>query len=120
FGAAFPKLIKLVQDKFRVDELYQVLIIRPIKAVAQLIYFIVDRIIIDKILVEGSAAVVGAVGSVSRSLQVGDGQRYMAVFAVGVAGLVYFSTRPATPDALRVTVNGMAVDVDAHRNSRAP
>jgi NADH-quinone oxidoreductase subunit L len=118
-GEKFPKTIKFVQDKFRVDELYQAIIIRPVKAIAQLIYFIVDRIIIDKILVEGSAAVVGAVGSLARSLQVGDGQRYMAVFAVGVAALVYLSTRPATPDALKVTVNGMAVVVDAHRDGKA-
>jgi NADH-quinone oxidoreductase subunit L len=119
-GETFPKLVKLVQDKFRVDELYQTIIIRPIKAFAQVVYFIVDRIIIDKLLVEGSAAVVGAVGSLVRSLQMGDGQRYMAVFAVGVAGLVYFSTRPATPDELKVTVSGMVVDVDAHRTGRAP
>ena len=31
FAAAFPGFVRLVQDKFRVDELYDVLIIRPIK-----------------------------------------------------------------------------------------
>jgi hypothetical protein len=119
FAATFPKLVKLVQDKFRIDELYQFLFIRPIKRISQGLYFIVDRIIIDKIMVEGSAAVVGAVGSLSRSVQSGDGQRYMAVFAIGAAGIVYLSTRPAVPDALRVTVSGMAVDVDARRGGKA-
>jgi NADH-quinone oxidoreductase subunit L len=118
FGAAFPKLVRLVRDKFRIDELYQFLFIRPIKRIAQAIYFVVDRILIDKILVEGSAAVVDVFGRVARAVQVGDGQRYMAVFAVGVAGLLYFSTRPVTPDALRVTVSGMQVDVDAQRGGK--
>jgi NADH-quinone oxidoreductase subunit L len=31
FAAAFPKLVKLAQDKFRIDEVYQFLIVRPIK-----------------------------------------------------------------------------------------
>ena len=43
----------------------------------------------------------------------------MAVFAIGAAGIVYLSTRPAVPDALRVTVSGMAVDVDARRGGKA-
>ncbi len=118
FGAAFPKLVQLARDKFRIDELYQFLIIRPIKRLAQAIYFVVDRILIDKILVEGSAAVVDVFGRLARAVQVGDGQRYMAVFAVGVAGLLYFSTRPATPDALKVTVSGMQVDIDARRSAK--
>jgi hypothetical protein len=119
FAAAVPKLVKLAQDKFRIDELYQFLIVRPLKTVAQAIYFVVDRILIDKILVGVPVAAVDFFGRLSRSVQgSGDGQRYMAVFAVGVAGLVYLSTRPMAPDALKVTVSGMGVDVDAHRGNR--
>ncbi len=119
FAAAVPKLVKLVQDKFRIDELYQFLIIRPLKRVSQALYFVVDRILIDKIAVEGSAAIVDRVGRLARWIQAGDGQRYMAVFALGVGVFVYASTRPAAPDALKVTVSGMAIDVDARGGPRA-
>jgi NADH-quinone oxidoreductase subunit L len=119
FAAAVPKLVNLVRDKFRIDELYQLLIVRPIKKVSQGIYFVVDRILIDKILVGVPVAAVDFFGRLSRSVQgSGDGQRYMAVFALGVAGLVYLSTRPMAPDALKVTVSGLGVDVDARRGNK--
>jgi NADH-quinone oxidoreductase subunit L len=118
FAAAVPKLVKLVQDKFRIDELYQFLIIRPIKRISQAIYFVVDRILIDKILVGVPVALVDFFGRLSRNVQSGDGQRYMAVFAIGAAALVFFSTRPTTPDALKVAVSGMTVDVDARRSGK--
>jgi hypothetical protein len=80
---------------------------------------VVDRILIDKILVGVPVAAVDFFGRLSRSVQgSGDGQRYMAVFALGVAGLVYLSTRPMAPDALKVTVSGLGVDVDARRGNK--
>ena len=110
----------MVQEKFRFDELYQLLFVRPIKKVSQGIYFVVDRILIDKILVGVPVALTDFFGRLARSVQAsGDGQRYMAVFALGVAGLVYLSTRPMAPDALKVTVSGMGVDVDARRGNKA-
>ena len=118
FGATFPGLVRLVQDKFRIDELYQALIIRPIKKLAQIIFVVVDRILIDKVLVEGVGAVVDVFGRIVRGFQVGDGQRYMAVFAIGVAALVYFSTRPTVPEKLGVTVSGTSVEVDARRGNK--
>jgi NADH-quinone oxidoreductase subunit L len=118
FAAAAPGLVRLVQDKFRIDELYAFLIIRPLKKLAQGIFVVVDRILIDKVLVEGVGAVVDVFGRITRGFQDGDGQRYMAVFAVGVAGIVYFATRPTVPGRLAVTVNGTAVDVDARRGGR--
>ncbi len=120
FAAAVPKLVKLVQDKFRIDELYQFLFVRPIKRISQAIYFVVDRILIDKILVGVPVAVVDLLGRASRGVQGnGDGQRYMAMFAIGAAVVLYGATRPMAPDALKVTVSGMGVDVDARRGNRA-
>jgi NADH-quinone oxidoreductase subunit L len=115
FAAAVPGFVRLVQDKFRIDELYAFLIIRPLKKLSQIIFLVVDRILIDKVLVEGVGAVVDVFGRIVRGFQVGDGQRYMAVFAIGVAGIVYFSSRPTVPRTLAVNVNGTAVDVDARR-----
>src|SRR5436190_13789455 len=116
FAAAFPKFVKLVQDKFRVDELYDTIFIRPIKALARGVYLFVDRIIIDKVLVEGTAVLIDVFSRVARAFQGGDGQRYMAVFAVGVALLVHFATQPTLPfTKLKVTQTGRAVEVDARR-----
>jgi NADH-quinone oxidoreductase subunit L len=120
FASAVPRFVALVRDKFRIDELYDAIIIRPLRKLSQGIFFVVDRVLIDKILVEGVGGLVSVASRVARSLQAGgDGQGYMAVFAVGVAGLVYFATQPAAPDALKVTANGLDVDVDAHHSSRA-
>ncbi len=118
FAAAVPGFVRLVQDKFRIDELYAFLIIRPLKKLAQAIFVVVDRILIDKVLVEGVGAVVDVFGRIVRGFQVGDGQRYMAVFAIGVAAMVYFATRPTVPGTLGVTVHGTAVDVDARRGGK--
>ncbi|HXU00012.1 MAG TPA: PKD domain-containing protein, partial [Polyangia bacterium] len=120
FGAQFPGFLRLVQDKFRVDELYDAVIIRPLKAFARGIFTFVDRIIVDKILVEGTGVIVDVFARIARTVQGGDGQRYMAVFAVGVALLVHFATQPTLPfTKLKVTQTGRAVEVDARRGKTA-
>ena len=54
-------------------------------------------------------------------MQGGDGQRYMAVFAIGVALLVGFASQPTAPfSKVKITSNGRVVDVDARRGSRTP
>ena len=119
FAAAFPGFVRLVQDKFRIDELYNKVFVRPIKAASNVVFFVVDRIIIDKVLVEGTAALTALVARVPRWFQNGDGQGYMAWFAIGAAVLVYFSTRPALSGDLRVATTGLTVEVDARRGARA-
>jgi NADH-quinone oxidoreductase subunit L len=114
----FPGFVGLVRDKFRVDELYDAVIIRPLRRLAQLLFHIVDRILIDKILVEGVGALFDVAGRLIRFLQFGDAQRYMAVFAIGVAVLVYFASQPPAPDDLKISVDGLSVDVDARRPGR--
>ena len=121
FGAKFPRFLRLVQDKFRVDEAYDALIIRPLRMFSRGLFAFVDRIIIDKVLVEGTGVIVDVFSRVARAVQGGDGQRYMAVFAVGVALLVHFATQPTLPfTKLKVTQTGRAVEIDAHRGKTAP
>jgi NADH-quinone oxidoreductase subunit L len=118
FAAAVPGFVKLVQDKFRVDELYDALIIRPVRGFSRGLYRFVDRIVVDKILVEGTGALVDVFARIARAVQGGDGQRYMAVFAVGVALLVHFASQPTLPfTKLKVMQSGRAVEVDARRGS---
>jgi NADH-quinone oxidoreductase subunit L len=121
FAAKFPGFVHLVQDKFRIDELYDAVLIRPLRAFARGLFMFVDRIIIDKILVEGTGVIVDVFSRFARAVQGGDGQRYMAVFAIGVALLVHFATQPTLPfTKLKVTQTGRSVEVDARRGNRAP
>jgi hypothetical protein len=118
FAAAMPGLVKAAYNKFWVDEFYDSALIRPLRQFSSFLYRVVDRILIDQILVNGTAAIVDIVGRIARSLQSGDGQRYMAVFAMGAAALVFFATRPTLPSSLKVTVSGTTVTVDAGRAGR--
>jgi NADH-quinone oxidoreductase subunit L len=115
FAAAFPRFVQLVRDKFRIDELYQKTVIRLVRDVGE-VCELVDRWIIDG-LVNAVAKVTGAVGSFSRRFQGGDGQGYMAWFAIGAAVLVYYSTRPVFSGDLRIATQGLTVDVDARRGA---
>jgi len=114
----FPRFVALVRDKFRVDELYDAIFIRPLRKLSEWLFKLADRIIIDKILVEGVGMVVDVFGRFARFLQLGDAQRYMAAFAIGVAALVFFATRPPAPSELKVSVEGLSVQVDARRAGR--
>jgi NADH-quinone oxidoreductase subunit L len=113
FAAAFPGPVALVRDKFRIDELYGFLFIRPLRALSRGLFVVVDRVIIDKALVGGTAFFVDMLGRLSRSFQPGDAQRYVAVFAIGIAALFWTISRPAKPDDLKIKVEGTAVDADA-------
>ncbi len=114
----FPRFVALVRDKFRVDELYDAIFIRPLRKLSEWLFKLADRILIDKILVEGVGMVVDVFGRFARFLQLGDAQRYMAAFAIGVAALVFFATRPPAPGELKVSVEGLSVQVDARRAGR--
>jgi NADH-quinone oxidoreductase subunit L len=118
--AIAPGFVKLVQDKFRIDELYATLFVRPIKRVGDIIFFFVDRMLIDRVMVEGTAGATSLVSRVPRWFQNGDGQGYMAWFAIGAAVLVYFAIHPAAVSGeMPVTKNGLTIEVDARSGARA-
>ena len=74
-----------------VDEIYDALIVRPFKVVANGLYTVIDKLIIDTIAVNGSAVVIGLFSRMSRWFQNGQVQRYLAGLVVGAA-LVFFVT----------------------------
>jgi NADH-quinone oxidoreductase subunit L len=119
FAAMFPAFVRLVRDKFRIDELYAKLFVRPIKLVGDGIFYFVDRILIDTILVGGTAALTSFLGRIPRWIQNGDGQGYMGWFAIGVAVLVFKATQPSFSGEMRININGHDVDVDARHGGKA-
>ena len=112
FVAAWPRLVAAVRGKFFVDEVYHALVVRPLRGLARVLFSIVDRILIDKLLVGGWTVLVDRAGRLLRLVQVGDVQRYLAVFAIGLAALVYVMARPAAPSEVRVRIEGRSAVVD--------
>jgi NADH-quinone oxidoreductase subunit L len=84
-------LYDLSKHKLRIDELYDLIIVRPFRAVATGLFEIVDRFVIDTVAVNGAAFVVGLFSRLSRWWQNGQVQRYLAGVVVGAAA-VFFVT----------------------------
>lgn len=89
-GAKFPSALQplrtAAQHKFWVDELYELLVIRPIKLVSFLLFKVLDAVVIDTVAVRGTAWVTTRTGSLLRYFQSGDAQGYAAVMALALAG----------------------------------
>ncbi|MBK7859158.1 MAG: NADH-quinone oxidoreductase subunit L [Archangiaceae bacterium] len=80
---------KLSFHKFYVDELYDLILIRPIKFISFIFYRVIDAVVIDTIGVRGTAWLTTRFGAMLRYAQSGDAQSYAAVMAVAlVAGIV--------------------------------
>ena len=78
-------LQKLSLNKFYIDELYDVAIVRPIKFMSFVFYKVIDSMLIDTVAVRGTAWVTLRVGSMLRYFQSGDAQGYAAVMALALA-----------------------------------
>jgi NADH-quinone oxidoreductase subunit L len=112
FVGKLPGFVSLVRDKFRIDELYAALIVRPLQAFCHGVFVVVDRILIDKILISGWAFVADLVGRAFRFLQAGDVQRYLAAFTIGLAFLVWLGARPSKPEDIQAFVSGNLVRLE--------
>ena len=83
----------LVRDKFRVDELYDALVVRPLFALAEVGAGFIDPRVIDG-GVNGAGALVVATSSLWRRLQTGNVQHYALSFLVGALVLLgYYASR---------------------------
>jgi hypothetical protein len=92
--AAVPGLYRLVLDKWRIDELYGWIVVRPVRLLAFACYEFVDRVLIDTIVVTGIATIARGIGGLFRKLQSGVIHRYAAVMAIGLAGVLFFVAEP--------------------------
>jgi NADH-quinone oxidoreductase subunit L len=93
FAARFPGLYQLVFDKWRVDELYDELVVGSLEALADASVWI-DRWVVDGILARLTALIVTVWGHLLRLLQTGHVQAYAAVMVLGLFGLGWFVTVP--------------------------
>ena len=82
---------RVLTNKYYVDEFYDLVLVRPLRGLAQFSYKVIDVGIIDGIFVRGSAKAVGLVGKGLRQLQNGDVQAYVTVLVVGLATALLFA-----------------------------
>ncbi len=85
----FPALYRFTWEKFRVDELYEALVLRPVRFLAYALWRVLDVFAVDGVLVNGVARLVALVGRVVRVFQDGDVQRYAALMAVAAAVILW-------------------------------
>ena len=96
---------RLVHDKYRIDELYDFVIIRPLTWFAWFLRKGVDEFLIDKVLVTGVSYLVYGLGWVGAQLQSGRSRQYIAAVLVGLAVMIFLVVRPTTTMTLRVKGN---------------
>ena len=93
FVSSFPKLHKLVYDKWRLDELYEATVIGLIDAMGETAAQF-DKWVIDGIIAKLTATLTMVLGTVLRALQTGRVQVYAAAMVVGTACLGWFLLNP--------------------------
>jgi NADH-quinone oxidoreductase subunit L len=83
---ALEPLRRFSFNKFYVDEVYDVLFIRPLGYLARVLHRVVDAVLIDGLAVRGTAWVVARTGALLRYVQTGDAQMYAAVMVLATSG----------------------------------
>ena len=87
-------LARVLSKKWYVDELYDAVIVRPIKWVSrEVLWKIVDMRLVDSLLVNGTAMLTRALGWVGSQLQTGEVGAYVVIFVGGVLAVLFAALR---------------------------
>ncbi len=90
----FNLLYGLIFNKYYVDEIYDFLVVRRIKWLADVVCFrLFDAGLIDGIMVNGSAGLTYYIGNLLRRIQTGNAQTYAFIFILGLLFLIYYFIR---------------------------
>jgi NADH-quinone oxidoreductase subunit L len=116
FVASFPGLYKLVYNKYYIDELYDVIVVRPFRALCMILWKAVDTFVIDLLLVNGVGFIVSGVGKLIKYLQNGDLQRYIVGLLVGGALILWSATKWDVDKSadFKARVDERRVEITAH------
>ncbi len=87
FAKAVGPLYRLVLDKYRIDELYGLVIIKPLKWFSGLLHKVVDVILIDGLFVNGPPLLVRGLGLAHGVLARGHVHRALLGLILGLAAL---------------------------------
>jgi NADH-quinone oxidoreductase subunit L len=93
-GANLANRMSFIYDallnKYYVDEFYDRVVVRPLRAVSQAAFQVIDRIIVDLVMVRGPGYVLLGVSHAGRLLQNGEVQTYLVGVVLGIALLAYY------------------------------
>ena len=89
-AATFRRLHSALLNKWWLDEIYQMFVIKPIHGIAILLWKLVDVVIIDGICVNGPAHLLRGVGFLGRELQSGNVQVYAFWIFAGFCGILFY------------------------------
>ncbi|HWO10235.1 MAG TPA: proton-conducting transporter membrane subunit, partial [Polyangiaceae bacterium] len=89
----FPALYQLLVDKWRIDELYDELVVGSLEALAEASVW-VDRWVVDGIIARLTALLVTVWGHLLRLLQTGHAQAYAAMMVLGMVVIGWFVAVP--------------------------
>jgi len=84
-----PGLYAAFANKFYVDELYDAVVVRPLKGFARVLWQVVDSFTIDRLFVNGTAVLAGWIAQLFRYFQDGNVQRYAVVMAVSAVAVLW-------------------------------
>ncbi len=93
WARSVPGLYRLVLDKWRIDELYDVTVVAAVDALADTSAAF-DQAVVDGIIAKLPALLVALFGSVLRAFQTGVVHVYAASMAIGLAGFGWFFIIP--------------------------
>ncbi|MFQ5614323.1 MAG: NADH-quinone oxidoreductase subunit L, partial [Anaerolineae bacterium] len=82
-AARFPALYNLLARKYYVDEIYEALFVRPGRGLARFSAGVIDKGLIDFVLVDGSARLVRGLGGLLGKLQSGYLRHYATATLIG-------------------------------------
>jgi NADH-quinone oxidoreductase subunit L len=86
-------LHRIVGDKFYVDEIYDFIIIKPLKLFAKIVFKLVDRKLIDQTFVEGSAKTFYTSGKIFSNIENSNIRTYASYILIGVTIVIIFMLR---------------------------
>ncbi len=109
-AASLPRLQALLMDKWRVDELYALVLIRPMAWLARFAANF-DKLFIDTLLTKATSSLALAAGWLVTRVQTGAVSMYGAVMVVGLAGIVWWFVVPHP--GLQHVVRGTQVKLQA-------
>jgi len=81
-------LCRLSQQTFYVDRFYELFVLRPFRFVCLALFYLVDRLLIDWVLVGGTGFFLRVAASGLRTFQTGKIPAYAVYFVVGVLGIL--------------------------------
>jgi NADH-quinone oxidoreductase subunit L len=107
--------------KYWVDEIYDILIVKPVRLIGSLFYQVTDMLLIDGVGVQGTAGAVGVLGSLVKGFHNGNVRRYLAALLFGVAvllGVIYLNPQISRGDLMPKNAAGereLAPDIGLRR-----